>query len=70
MHAQHEVGVVSGKDLAVHILAKHFVPHIAEGGSVVLFSGVAAFKPVVGYLGVAITNGRSTSSNELKSGVL
>ncbi|MER5647546.1 SDR family oxidoreductase [Streptosporangium sp. NPDC002524] len=39
------------------ILAKHFAPHIADGGSFVLFSGVAAFKPVVGYLGVAATNG-------------
>ncbi|WP_066361050.1 SDR family oxidoreductase [Herbidospora mongoliensis] len=39
------------------MLAKHFAPRIAEGGSFVLFSGVAAFKPAVGYLGVAITNG-------------
>jgi NAD(P)-dependent dehydrogenase (short-subunit alcohol dehydrogenase family) len=39
------------------ILAKHFAPHIADGGSFVLFSGVAAFKPAIGYLGVAITNG-------------
>lgn len=39
------------------MLAKHFAPKIAEGGSFTLFSGVAAFKPAVGYLGVAITNG-------------
>ncbi|WP_062431127.1 SDR family oxidoreductase [Herbidospora daliensis] len=39
------------------MVAKHFAPHIAEGGSFVLFSGVAAFKPAIGYLGVAITNG-------------
>jgi NAD(P)-dependent dehydrogenase (short-subunit alcohol dehydrogenase family) len=39
------------------ILAKHFAPRTAEGGSFVLFSGVAAFKPAIGYLGVAITNG-------------
>ncbi|SNS25501.1 NAD(P)-dependent dehydrogenase, short-chain alcohol dehydrogenase family [Streptosporangium subroseum] len=39
------------------MLAKHFAPRIADGGSFVIFSGVAAFKPVVGYLGVAITNG-------------
>ncbi|MDP9842803.1 SDR family oxidoreductase [Streptosporangium lutulentum] len=39
------------------ILAKHFAPHIADDGSFVLFSGVAAFKPVIGYLGVAATNG-------------
>jgi NAD(P)-dependent dehydrogenase (short-subunit alcohol dehydrogenase family) len=39
------------------MLAKHFAPRIAEDGSFTLFSGVAAFKPVVGYLGVAVTNG-------------
>lgn len=39
------------------ILAKHFAGRIAEQGSFTLFSGVAAFKPVVGYLGVAATNG-------------
>lgn len=39
------------------MLAKHFAPRMAEDGSFVLFSGVAAFKPAVGYLGVAITNG-------------
>lgn len=39
------------------MLAKHFAPIMAEGGSFTLFSGVAAFKPAVGYLGVAVTNG-------------
>jgi NAD(P)-dependent dehydrogenase (short-subunit alcohol dehydrogenase family) len=39
------------------ILAKYFAPKINEGGSIVLFSGVNAFKVNVGYLGVAITNG-------------
>ncbi|MEU8632192.1 SDR family oxidoreductase [Amycolatopsis sp. NPDC048633] len=39
------------------MLAKHFAPRFTEGGSFTLFSGVAAFKPAVGYLGVAITNG-------------
>lgn len=39
------------------MLAKHFAPRISEDGSFTLFSGVAAFKPAVGYLGVAITNG-------------
>jgi NAD(P)-dependent dehydrogenase (short-subunit alcohol dehydrogenase family) len=39
------------------MMAKHFTPHIGVGGSLVLFSGVAAFKPTVGYLGVAVTNG-------------
>lgn len=39
------------------MLAKYFAPHIAPGGSIVLFSGVNAFKVSAGYLGVAITNG-------------
>lgn len=39
------------------MLAKYFAPTIREGGSLTLFSGVAAFKPAIGYLGVAITNG-------------
>jgi NAD(P)-dependent dehydrogenase (short-subunit alcohol dehydrogenase family) len=39
------------------LLAKHFVDRFTPGGSFTFFSGVAAFKPAVGYLGVAITNG-------------
>lgn len=39
------------------MLAKHLGPRIAPGGSLVLFSGVAAFKIAVGTLAVAITNG-------------
>jgi NAD(P)-dependent dehydrogenase (short-subunit alcohol dehydrogenase family) len=39
------------------MLAKYFAPQINPGGSIVLFSGVNAFKVNVGYLGVAITNG-------------
>ena len=39
------------------MLAKHLAPQLAQDGSFTLFSGVAAFKPAVGYLGVAITNG-------------
>jgi NAD(P)-dependent dehydrogenase (short-subunit alcohol dehydrogenase family) len=39
------------------MLAKHLGPRINEGGSLVLFSGVAAFKIAVGTLAVAITNG-------------
>ena len=39
------------------MLAKHFALLLKEGGSIVLFSGVNAFKVNVGYLGVAITNG-------------
>jgi NAD(P)-dependent dehydrogenase (short-subunit alcohol dehydrogenase family) len=39
------------------MLAKHFASRIADGGSFTRFSGVAAFKPAVGYLGVGVTNG-------------
>jgi NAD(P)-dependent dehydrogenase (short-subunit alcohol dehydrogenase family) len=39
------------------MLAKHFVDRFNPGGSFTFFSGVAAFKPTIGYLGVAITNG-------------
>ena len=39
------------------MLAKYFAPRINEGGSITLFSGVHAFKPTIGYLGVGITNG-------------
>lgn len=38
------------------MLAKHFAPRMNEGGSFVLFSGVAAAKIAVGTMGVAITN--------------
>ncbi|MGH6655580.1 MAG: SDR family oxidoreductase, partial [Actinocrinis sp.] len=39
------------------MLAKHLAPRVNDGGSFVLFSGVAATKIAVGTLGVAITNG-------------
>jgi NAD(P)-dependent dehydrogenase (short-subunit alcohol dehydrogenase family) len=39
------------------MLAKYFAPQINPGGSLVLFSGVHAFKLNVGYLGVGVTNG-------------
>jgi len=38
------------------MLAKHLAPRMNDGGSFVLFSGVAAAKIAVGTLGVAITN--------------
>ena len=38
------------------MLAKHLAPRVNEGGSFVIFSGVAATKITVGTLGVAITN--------------
>lgn len=39
------------------MLAKHLAPLINEGGSITIFSGVAAAKIAVGTLAVAITNG-------------
>jgi NAD(P)-dependent dehydrogenase (short-subunit alcohol dehydrogenase family) len=39
------------------MLAKHLGPRLNEGGSLVIFSGVAAFKIAVGTMAVAITNG-------------
>ena len=39
------------------MLAKHLAPRMNEGGSFVIFSGVAAAKIAIGTLGVAITNG-------------
>jgi NAD(P)-dependent dehydrogenase (short-subunit alcohol dehydrogenase family) len=39
------------------MLAKHLAPRMREGGSFVIFSGVAAAKIAVGTLAVAITNG-------------
>jgi len=39
------------------MVAKYFAPQINPDGSLVLFSGVHAFKLNVGYLGVGITNG-------------
>jgi NAD(P)-dependent dehydrogenase (short-subunit alcohol dehydrogenase family) len=39
------------------MLAKYFAPRMADHGSFVIFSGVAAAKIAVGTLGVAITNG-------------
>jgi NAD(P)-dependent dehydrogenase (short-subunit alcohol dehydrogenase family) len=39
------------------MLAKHFAPKIRDGGSFVIFAGVAANKIAVGTLAVAITNG-------------
>jgi NAD(P)-dependent dehydrogenase (short-subunit alcohol dehydrogenase family) len=39
------------------MVAKHLGPKINAGGSIVIFSGVNAFKISVGFLGVAITNG-------------
>jgi NAD(P)-dependent dehydrogenase (short-subunit alcohol dehydrogenase family) len=39
------------------MLAKHLAPRVTDGGSITIFSGVAAAKITVGTLAVAITNG-------------
>jgi NAD(P)-dependent dehydrogenase (short-subunit alcohol dehydrogenase family) len=39
------------------MLAKHLAPRTSDGGSFVIFSGVAAFKIAIGTMAVAITNG-------------
>lgn len=39
------------------LLAKHFAPSIADGGSLLFFSGVAAWKPAPGLSVMATTNG-------------
>ncbi|MEV4055097.1 SDR family oxidoreductase [Amycolatopsis sp. NPDC049688] len=39
------------------VLAKHFAPRFREGGAMVLFSGVAAWRPVPGRTVMATTNG-------------
>jgi NAD(P)-dependent dehydrogenase (short-subunit alcohol dehydrogenase family) len=39
------------------MLAKHLAPRLAKDGSFVIFSGVSAFKTMIGWLGVATTNG-------------
>jgi NAD(P)-dependent dehydrogenase (short-subunit alcohol dehydrogenase family) len=44
------------KVLGPLMLARHLAPRMRQGGSFVIFSGVAAAKIAVGTLGVAITN--------------
>jgi len=39
------------------LLAKHFAPHIRTGGAILLFSGVAAWRPAPGRAVMATTNG-------------
>ncbi|MEV6828930.1 SDR family oxidoreductase [Amycolatopsis sp. NPDC051102] len=39
------------------LLAKHFAPRFREGGAMLLFSGVAAWRPVPGRTVMATTNG-------------
>lgn len=48
---------VNTKVIGPLLVAKHLGPRINEGGSFLLFSGVAAVKIAVGTLAVAVTNG-------------
>src|SRR5580693_5611480 len=53
------------KVLGPLMLAKHLAPRMSEGGSFVIFSGVAATKITVGTLGVAITTAADTLARSL-----
>ncbi|MFI6631154.1 SDR family oxidoreductase [Nonomuraea fuscirosea] len=43
------------------LLAKHFAPLIAEGGSLLFFSGLGAWRPAPGGVAMAATNGSVTT---------
>ena len=51
------------------MLAKHLAPRMNEGGSFVIFSGVAAAKIAVGTLGVAITNAAAATAPAVPANV-
>lgn len=50
-------GAFDAKVVGPILLAKYFAPNIRTGGSFVLFSGVAAWKPAPGLAVMATTNG-------------
>jgi NAD(P)-dependent dehydrogenase (short-subunit alcohol dehydrogenase family) len=43
------------------IVAKHFAPHLPADGSIVLFSGIAAWSPAPGRLVMGVTNAAASS---------
>lgn len=51
------VTAFEAKVIGPMLLAKHFAPKLSPTGSIVLFSGVAAWKPEPGYAVMGITNG-------------
>jgi NAD(P)-dependent dehydrogenase (short-subunit alcohol dehydrogenase family) len=50
-------GAFDAKVIGPILLAKHFSPRIAEGGAILLFSGVAAWRPAPGLAVMATANG-------------
>lgn len=51
------VRAFEAKVIGPMLIAKHFAPAIPAGGSITLFSGVAAWKPASGLAVMGITNG-------------
>lgn len=51
------VGAFQAKVIGPLLVAKHLTPKMAADGSLVLFSGVAAWRPAAPYSVMAITNG-------------
>ena len=51
------LGAFDAKVIGPILLAKHFAPQLREGGAILLFSGVAAWRPAPGLTVMATTNG-------------
>lgn len=51
------LGAFDAKVIGPILLAKHFAPLVREGGSMLFFAGVAAWKPAPGLSVMATTNG-------------
>lgn len=51
------VAAFEAKVIGPMLLAKHFAPILSPAGSILLFSGVAAWKPSPGYSVMGVTNG-------------
>lgn len=51
------VAAFEAKVIGPMLLAKHFAPILSPAGSILLFSGVAAWKPTNGYSVMGVTNG-------------
>ncbi|WP_196590663.1 SDR family oxidoreductase [Pectinatus frisingensis] len=51
------VTAFEAKVIGPMLLAKHFAPILSSTGSILLFSGVAAWKPTPGYTVMGVTNG-------------
>jgi NAD(P)-dependent dehydrogenase (short-subunit alcohol dehydrogenase family) len=51
------VGAFEAKVFGPMLVAKHFAPNLSDGGSITLFSGIAAWKPATGFAVMDVTNG-------------